>query len=374
MPVKHNIGEREKEFLKTKYKLYYYNYLERIHIPAELEQREIGFLSFDGYFKRHMHFLSEKEFKTSILKEVPWGIFYSVAYYEDPSVTDMDKKGWLRADIVFDIDVKDLQPSCLREHDFLLCGDTIATANSYTKEVENNCIKIDWICNNCLAAAKDEAMRLTEVLIKELGIPPSKITVYYSGHRGFHVHVDEEELSELGKQARSQIVEYLTLTNLSKKTILRYLPVEEERRETLVGIPRRVLSNVEKTLGATLTLSRARILADQRRLDALLGNAVNAAKIRIDPQVTLDATRIFRLPGSLNEKSGLAKIKCDDVIACDPLEDAVAFDDEPVRINIRYAPKIKMLGYTFGPFKKEKIKVPLYLAVFLVSKGLASPA
>ena len=40
--------------------------------------------------------------------------------------------------------------------------------------------------------------------------------------------------------------------------------------------------------------------------------------VKIDPNVTMDIHRIFRLPGSINSKSGLTKILCTDITKFDP--------------------------------------------------------
>ena len=48
--------------------------------------------------------------------------------------------------------------------------------------------------------------------------------------------------------------------------------------------------------------------------------------------VTIDIHRIFRLAGSLNSKSGLAKILCNDINSFDPFKDACFFDKSKVEI------------------------------------------
>ena len=49
----------------------------------------------------------------------------------------------------------------------------------------------------------------------------------------------------------------------------------------------------------------------------------------------------------------------------------MVISDEPVRVFVEYSPKIELGGYEFGPFKKQRLKLPGYLAVYLISKGLA---
>ena len=80
------------------------------------------------------------------------------------------------------------------------------------------------------------------------------------------------------------------------------------------------------------------------------------------------------MPTSLNEKTGLKKIRCDDLTSCDPLVESVVFDDSPVKLHVVYAPKLDLGGYTYGPYRKTTVRLPTFVAVFLVSKGLAKLA
>jgi len=82
--VEGGLGEGEIEFLRTSYREYYYRHSSSLWIPPRLESREIGFLTFEGHFKRHMRAGTPGELVGAVLREVPWGIFYSVSYYEDP--------------------------------------------------------------------------------------------------------------------------------------------------------------------------------------------------------------------------------------------------------------------------------------------------
>ena len=53
-----------------------------------------------------------------------------------------------------------------------------------------------------------------------------------------------------------------------------------------------------------------------------LGDVSEKIGVKIDPNVTMDIHRIFRLPGSINSKSGLKKILCKNLTKFDPYSEA----------------------------------------------------
>ncbi len=357
------LGSGEIEFLRASYREYYYR--ASLWTPPGLESREMGFLTFEGSFRRHMRFGSPRELVAEVLREVPWGIFYSVSRYEDPSNPEMEGKGWMGADMVFDIDVKDLHPPCIEEHDFHICEDGSVRRLS---DPAPGCRRVDWVCPLCVEAGRREVLKLLDVLQRDLGVRPDSITVYFSGHRGFHVHV-EGDLEDLAKEARAQVVEYLTLGSYDPGLALRFLDTTEDGLATLVGWPRRVADALRRRFGVPPTRAALERLAGDP--GSAVRQALQEVAVRIDPQVTMDLSRIFRMPTSLNEKTGLMKARCEDVIACDPLEEAVAIGDEPVKVEVSHAPKLHLGGYVYGPYDRASVRLPAYVAAFLVSKGVA---
>nr|CCC55620.1 DNA primase, small subunit [uncultured archaeon] len=362
------MGEGEIEFLRTSYREYYYRSSGSLWVPPRLESREIGFLTFDGHFRRHLRVGSRGELVSAVLREVPWGIFYSVSLYEDPGNPEMDRKGWMGADLAFDIDVKDLHPACIDEHDFYLCeGGEVRPLGAGASP---GCRRVDWVCPNCVEAGRREVLKLLDVLQRDLGIRPDAISVYFSGHRGFHVHVEDDSLLGLGREARAQIVDYLTLSSHSPGFLLELLGNSEDDLRTLVGWPMRVAEALRRRYGAPPTRAFLEHVT-RGEAAAALEAAIAEVRVRVDPQVTMDVSRILRMPTSLNEKTGMAKVPCRDVVVCDPLEEAVAIGDEPVRVEISYAPRLRIGGYDYGPYRHTTLRLPAFVSAFLISKGVA---
>ena len=96
--------------------------------------------------------------------------------------------------------------------------------------------------------------------------------------------------------------------------------------------------------------------------------------VKIDPNVTMDIHRIFRLPGSINSKSGLTKLLCTDITKFDPYNDACFLNDQPVEVLATCPIEFKLKNKKFGPFLNEKITIPTYAAAYLICKKLATIA
>jgi DNA primase small subunit len=92
--------------------------------------------------------------------------------------------------------------------------------------------------------------------------------------------------------------------------------------------------------------------------------------VMIDPQVTTDVHRIFRMPGTLNSKSGLAKIRCADLESFNPFNDACLLGASKVNVRVKTHVKLKLKGESFN-ISKESAELPAFAAVYLICKGLA---
>ena len=106
----------------------------------------------------------------------------------------------------------------------------------------------------------------------------------------------------------------------------------------------------------------------------MINDASNSIGVKIDPNVTMDIHRIFRLPGSINSKSGLTKIFCKDLAKFDPYVDASFLSDEPVEIIANCPTEFSLKNKKFGPYNNEKVTIPTFAAVYMICKKLATTA
>ena len=108
----------------------------------------------------------------------------------------------------------------------------------------------------------------------------------------------------------------------------------------------------------------------QKKLDTLK----DEIGVRIDPNVTVDIHRIFRLPGSLNSKSGLAKILVNDIEKFEPYTQACFIDSDRVEVVANCPVQFLLKGKKFGPYDNETLYVPKFAAVYMICKGVANHA
>ena len=95
--------ESSREWAYQKFSDYYKDPRTEIPAPLKLEQRECGYLLFkERFMVRHRRFSTIDSFRKVLAEIVPSDVYHSCAYYENPDY-DMDKKGWIGADLVFDL-------------------------------------------------------------------------------------------------------------------------------------------------------------------------------------------------------------------------------------------------------------------------------
>jgi DNA primase small subunit len=85
----------------------------------------------------------------------------------------------------------------------------------------------------------------------------------------------------------------------------------------------------------------------------------------------MDIHRIFRLPGSINSKSGLTKLYCDDLAKFDPYTEASFLSDDTVEVIANCPIQFVLKSKKFGPYLNEKITLPTFAAVYMICKKLA---
>jgi DNA primase small subunit len=376
--------------IKRAFREYYFNQSDAIEEPSKMDQREFGYMQFgQAGMVRHLSFKSMKELHAMLVREAPSDLYCSNAYYHFPTQQPMQEKQWLGADLIFDIDGKDLELPCLPSHSYpfcIHCGYALPPTLDDNKEKSYSCPscgckKADYVsisCPKCIDASKNEVRRLVEFLIVDLGIQQSNIHIYFSGNNGFHVHINHDAYIPLDPQARSDLVGYLSGTGLMAESIgVRKSNTEDlffikfPRSGLAYGWRRRIADKLKIDTSSTIKLKyivrqNGGYSAFKLELDRMAKNM----GVRLDPQVTTDVHRVFRMPGTLNGKSGLAKAKCSDLYSFDPFVDACLLGDGKVSVRLKAPIKLKLMGKSFN-ISKESAEMPAYAAVYLMCKGLA---
>jgi DNA primase small subunit len=376
--------------IKKAFREYYFNQSKAIEQPLKMEQREFGYMHFrQAGMLRHLSFKSMKELDAMLVREAPSDVYCSNAYYRFPTQQPMQEKQWLGADLIFDIDGKDLGMPCLPSHSYSVCINCGSVSPPEQNDEERSsyscpscgCKKTDHVsipCSKCIDGSKKEARRLMDFLLADIGLENSAINIYFSGNNGFHVHINDDACTSLDTQARSDLVGYLSGTGL----MLESIGIRKTNTEDLFSI---------KFPKSGLTYGWRRRIAEKLKIDMTsaikLKNIVNQnggykafrveldrlAKdmgVRIDPQVTTDVHRVFRMPGTLNSKSGLSKTKSSDLYSFDPFVDACLLGDGKVSVRVKTPVRLKLKRNSFN-ISKESAEMPAYAAVYLMCKGLA---
>ncbi|AKG91516.1 DNA primase small subunit [Geoglobus ahangari] len=345
-----------KSFLRQKFSEYYAR--AEIPLPRGFAEREWAFVSVDSLpdfvMNRHMAFESDIEFRGYVIKNPPLHAYYSSAYYENPGAERMDDKGWKGADLIFDIDA-------------------------------------DHLPKGGLEGAKRQIIRLYDLLEEDFGV--EDMTIVFSGGRGYHIHVHDEEFRQMGSGERREIVDYLMLEGVEFSETLpqtsQHLRVgrcmariieraiEKGKVMEVLGVRKSTAERLETVFPA----NREKIYGGDFRqlpkpvrgkLPALFRRCVEHLRIHVDPPVTADVKRLIRLPGSLHGKTSLrvTPLSRDEVEGFDPFEDAVAFGDEGVRVRVKTGVRFRLMGEEFR-LSRGKHTLPEFAALYLICRNVA---
>jgi DNA primase small subunit len=385
------MNERTRAYLRGRFGDYYRN-TERALPPAP-ERREWGYIPWSSggtTMIRHKSVLDLGDVDGFLARERPRHVYFSAGRYRDPGAGSMGGKGWQAADLVFDLDADHLPGVDPGE-------------SSYAE---------------MLAACKDELWDLLDLLESDFGFEETRVV--FSGGRGYHVHVRDPEVRQLGRDARKEIVAYVRGADLAFEDLVATEAVAGIGRETPADkrtldpgggwsrrVHRRLLSLVDDLRSVEDEEALARLQAfegiGEGRGGAILrasegnydeieaGNVdvhpafltlarrvfertVTEESAAIDEPVTTDINRLIRFPGSLHGGTGLAVTPIDraDLEAFDPLVDAVPeqFVGHDVRIRGDGGPPVRLRGETFT-IPDTVTTVPEYAAVFLMARGRA---
>ncbi|EMA29731.1 DNA primase small subunit PriS [Haloarcula japonica] len=363
--------------------------------PPAANEREWGFIPWtEGpgeTMVRHRSLLDLGEIEDFLGRRKPRHVYFSAGRYDEPSASTMSDKGWRSSDLVFDLDADHLPSVVLGE-------------DSYAE---------------MLAKCKDALLRLLDFLEDDFGF--DDLTIVFSGGRGYHVHVRDERIRHLERDARREVVDYVRGIGLEFDELVdeesvagtagRSSPAQKRTLSTEGGwsarAHRHMLAVVDDLLAmeeadaldrlqeydgigegkATAALNAAR--SNYEQLEAgnidvhpafyqlakiLLHEVVAADNAPIDEPVTTDTNRLIRLPGSLHGGSGLEvqRIDRDELDSFDPLVDPVpeTFRGHDITVEVTDGGLVELDGDSFT-LEAGNQTVPEHVGVFLMARGRA---
>lgn len=401
------MDKRTFSYISGRFRDYYRK--EEIQLPPDGPAREWGYIPFDDsgdvYMIRHKSLDELGAIDGFTKREGPRHFYFSSSKYDDPGIPDMNDKGWVGADLIFDID-----------------ADHLSNVDEETTPYDE-----------MLAEGKAMLQNLVEVLTDEFGF--EDLTVVFSGGRGYHVHVRDDSVQELTRSARNEIVDYLTGTNIDFEYVTTEYPFgipvkhydglfpqsagwgrtyRDYLMETFEEMHQDILEIFEQhsddeittkttqllkdkydisNIGTERTKMIVRVFTDEENYEELrLGNllvapamkimakqlleqAIEQEHLEIDEPVTTDTNRLIRLPGSLHGGSGMrvTRIDYENIEDFTPLTDAIpeAFTNNEVQISVEDTVE-SYIGGEKTVYEAGEHTVPEYEAVHLICRGDAT--
>lgn len=419
------------KYLKRLFQAYYKEKQSEIPAINLFKQREFGFIPWEKQIMiRHIGFNSLTNLKEYLVNNTPKHAYTSGSLYDHPENQDMEGKGYQGCDLIFDIDVDHFYTPCKEDHDIWYCKD----CNKSGKGMPEKCpgcgkqkLKtLNWICKDCLNIAKNHIIKLIyDFLIPDFKIDIEQMKITFSGHRGYHLKIENEKVRTLTSDDRREIVNYITGENIS----FEILGLQEKggiifgfSRET-IGWPQKIINKIEEILRKP-EAEIENLLSNKRKFNfspnliksflnykddflkiimtgkrnnwtiegfglttwhKFLKMIVNDIGIEVDVPVTVDIHRLIRYPGSLHGKTGfkVQEIYPDELDDFNALDEGVKKLDpivfkskkqitQELEIIENEVPATTIKGDTYGPYKKgDIIHLPHHFAVFLLCKGVA---
>jgi len=390
------MNERTAAWLRRKFRIYYSRLPKDQITTPRLSLREFGITSFTRKgMLRHLSFHDRADLLGFLGRRGPSRVYHSCAYYRQANSKEngMKGKGWMGADLVFDIDC---------DH---LAG---AASMSYEEQLE---------------LARRQLVRLyDEFLMGDFGFDPKDMQIVFSGGRGYHVHVRDQRIMDLNSAARREIVDYISGTGLAlafaepkpgklgyvdwtyphvdepgwKGRIGRGLPsmlaeatekgVQEYFREQAEAHDLEATTKFVSSLERSTNQAMARdplhppltfflpkevdflleLLKRQKRVQLTYGGEV-------DGPVTYDVHRLIRMANSIHQSTGFRVVELDrdQLDGFTPFQHAVVFhEEEPMLVDIREDVQLRLAKWDMT-LKAGRQDIPEGAALHLCLRGKA---
>jgi len=396
------------DFLKERFRAYYSD--AEVEGPPSINEREFGYGTFGRKIAdRHLAFENSKELNAFLVSEVPLFISCSSARYKFPGKKPMSAKEPFAVDLIYEFDADDLETGCKEKHDSweCKCGESGKGRALRCPKCGLHTSLKEWVCPECLSATKKQTRKLLDFFENDFSLTEG-ISLNFSGHKGYHIHVRNDELSKLSQGARLDLLDYLTAHNLSPQ--LRGFSMDGNKMlcpslRSAGGWDRRILDGIISLLeeedadriavwGNISKAESKRLLNDKDKIItgmkagllyqlpgrktekfwlSLVEGVVGNLALDIDRQTSVDASKIVRVPNTLHGSTGLlAKtFPVEELKKFRPLEDTIVFGDNAVKVSLGECPRFVLNGKSFGPFT-ESAELPEYAAIYLLGKGVAN--
>jgi DNA primase small subunit len=370
--------------------------------PPRLKTREWMFIPFGGGMPlRHKSFSNIESVRNFLCERPQHSVFYSTAYWQRPHEYKMDDKGWLGADLIFDLDGDHLPG--VTDKDFPAMMEVI----------------------------HEQAWSLwNDFLEPDFGFKEEHLQVTFSGHRGFHLHYRDPEFFHLDSQARRELVSHIRgegveVTDLMRRS--RHQNSLSWANRVKIGTNRVVEKLDEIHKGNTKLLTYfSEALKEMHAREGLKGNRGKASILKLaekmqapgrrerviggqlhglgshdltfqnlikadssvvlgnagetDEVVTIDTRRQIRWPGSLHGKSGmrvtefpLSRLDPDGSNPFDALSEGIALSREgEIKVEMIVDDAIARFDDRVVDYSKgDIVKIHEAGATFLILKGWA---
>ena len=367
-------------FLEETFKQYYFDHFNLIRVPDRSIEREYGYKKFNSGMIRHISLKTDEDLRLMLMRNLPSDVFCSNACYSFPNLP-MAEKDWKEADLIFDIDAKDLNLSCRRNHTCIKCiscGEISLLQDICPKCKSNKLDHLSLSCENCILGVKKEVLNLIKILTDDLQIDYKNIRVSFSGNEGFHLYVTNSSYNQLGSKERGDLIDYIMFRRaiakefgFNKDNPSRSSFPDLDDSGWYGRVAKELFGSKSKRSRTITKITSDGYSAYQQKLEEMGKSSIG---IKIDPNVTVDIHRIFRLEGSLNSKSGLAKLACDNIEKFNPYIEACLINDKSVEVLAKCPIEFRLKNKKFGPYTNEIVSVPKFTAVYMICKGIADLA
>jgi DNA primase small subunit len=403
------MSAKTRAFVESKFLAYYSGCFHQVAFPSSFPRREYAALLFrNKAMIRHRAFTKAEDLKDFLCADTPSDVYYSSAKYEEPGALEMGAKGWIGADLIFDIDADHIPTSCDKIHDQWTCSTCGLKGKGEVPENCPNCAgeKFEnntWPCEDCLNSAKKETVKLLDILEKDFGFTEKELHVFFSGHRGYHVHVETEAIENLDTMDRKEIVDYVCGLGFDKELHGLEGDISANLDLKAAGWQGRIARGIYSTVSSAelddyhriglnrsaqaIVKSKESLLKNIREskpwgaskglgpqtLRKLADHSLQSQSAKVDTVVTTDIHRLIRMAGTLHGKTGMKKVEfpISSIDSFDPFKNATAFERGSVCVLVSEAPQFCIYDQEFGPYRNEKVELPTAAALLLLCKKRA---